>query len=159
MILIKYILPSIIVFFFQFLFSELLSISTIRPDFPIIFIMYVAIRQGRFQGVIIGFILGLFVDLAGVSSYFGLTPLTYIITAYISGYLRIKSPNINHTYFTVSWMAILFFHFLVFSMVRYQTILTEDIVLFSMKWISTTAYTLGFMLIIQFIYNINPNRE
>ncbi|MBT3589483.1 MAG: rod shape-determining protein MreD [Candidatus Marinimicrobia bacterium] len=158
MILIKFILPSLAIFFFQFLFSEILSISTIRPDFPIIYVMYIALRQGRFQGVIIGFILGIFIDLAGVSSYFGLTPLTYSITAYITGILHIKSDNLNHYYYTASWIAILFFHFLIFSLVRYQTILMSDILLFSIKWFSTTAYTLGFMLILQLIYNVNPNK-
>lgn len=155
----RYIIQLIGVFLFQFLFSEVLTINTVRPDFPIIYIMYLSMNKGRFQGVIIGFFLGLLIDLAGTSSYFGLTPLTYSTTAYISGFLATKSENINAFYFSLSWIGILVFHFFIFALVRYQTIVIEDTFLFLIKWFSTTFYTLGFMFILQFIYDINPNRD
>ncbi len=44
------------VFFLQFYLAELLSINMIRPDFMTIFILYTAIKFGRFYGVIAGFI-------------------------------------------------------------------------------------------------------
>ena len=155
---IKTLISIFIVLFGQFFLSGILEINTVRPDFPVIFIMYTAIRNGRFHGIVIGFFIGILVDLSGVSSYFGLSSLTYVVTAYLSGYLQMKSDRLDSVYYMVSWIGILAIHFLIFTVVRYQILLPEYHFLFLIKWISTTAYTLGFMLIFQFIYNINPNK-
>ena len=64
----KFIILLFCVFFMQFYLAEFLSINMIRPDFITIFVLYTAIKFGRFYGVIAGFILGLLTDLAGEGS-------------------------------------------------------------------------------------------
>ena len=84
---INIILVSLVVFLFQLFFIDFLTINNIRPDFLIIYILYIALIYGRIVSIILAFIIGLISDLLGVSSYLGLTPLTLSITAYLSGFL------------------------------------------------------------------------
>ena len=84
---INIILVSLVVFLFQLVFIDFLTINNIRPDFLIIYILYIALIYGRLVSIILAFIIGLISDLLGVSSYLGLTPLTLSITAYLSGFL------------------------------------------------------------------------
>lgn len=151
---IKLILTVIGVFLVQFFLTELLAISTIRPDFIMIMILYVGITHGSFYGVLAGFTAGLLVDLAGVGSYFGLTPLTCSVTGYLSGYLQGQHLRLVPMYYHGSWLAIVALHFLIFAFVRYQFLFETNMSLFWMKWALTCGYTLGFIAILQFVLPI-----
>lgn len=145
-------LPLGIVFLLQLFLTELLSINTVRPDFIIIFILYSAIKLGPFPAILMGFGLGLLVDMAGVGSYFGLSSLSYSITAYLAGFLTGKYARWIPFYFHLAWVGILGAHFLIYTFIRYQTIFDTDPLLFFGKWVFITAYTLVFTLLFQFIY-------
>lgn len=147
----KYIFLLIGAFLLQFYLAELLSINMIRPDFMAIFVLYTAIKFGRFYGVITGFILGLLTDLAGVGSFFGLSSLTYSISGYLAGYLKDKYNRLLPLYFHMTWVGIIFFQFLIFSFVRYQYLYETDFILFMEKWALTMGYTMGFILVLQII--------
>ena len=86
----KLVFITLIVLLFQILFVESLTINTIRPDFLVLLIIYTTIINGRLFGVIMAFIVGLISDFSGVGSYFGLSPLSLSITAYLSGFLYLK---------------------------------------------------------------------
>ena len=118
----KFIILLIGVFFMQFYLAEFMSIRMIRPDFMTIFILYTAIKLGRFYGVIAGFTLGFLTDLAGVGSYFGLSSLMYSISGYLTGFLKDQYNRLIPFYFHLSWVGIIFLQFLIFSFVRYQGI-------------------------------------
>ena len=139
------------VFFLQFYLAEFLSINMIRPDFMTIFILYTAIKFGRFYGVIAGFILGLFTDLAGVGSYFGLSSLTFSLTGYLTGYLKDQYNRLIPLYFHLTWIGIIFLQFLIYSFVRYQYLYETDFISFLEKWLLTMGYTMGFILVLQLI--------
>ena len=139
------------VFFLQFYLAEFLSINMIRPDFMTIFILYTAIKFGRFYGVIAGFILGLFTDLAGVGSYFGLSSLTFSLTGYLTGYLKDQYNRLIPLYFHLTWIGIIFLQFLIYSFVRYQYLYETDFISFIEKWLLTMGYTMGFILVLQLI--------
>jgi len=147
----KFILSLLGIFFLQFYLAEFLSINMIRPDFLTIFIIYTAIRYGRFYGVIAGFSLGILTDLVGVGSYFGLSSLIYSISGYLAGYLKDKYNRFIPLYFHLSWVGIILFQFLVYSYVRYQYLYETDLITFFEKWILTLSYTMGFILILQFV--------
>ncbi len=147
----KFIFMLLCVFFLQFYLAELLSINMIRPDFMTIFILYTAIKFGRFYGVISGFILGLFTDLAGVGSYFGLSSLTFSLTGYLTGYLKDQYNRLIPLYFHLTWIGIIFLQFLIYSFVRYQYLYETDFISFIEKWLLTMGYTMGFILVLQLI--------
>ena len=61
---------GLIILAVQILLSDFLSMNGIRPDFILIFIMYNSVRFGSFQGVSLGFILGIIADLLGIGTSF-----------------------------------------------------------------------------------------
>ena len=150
MLLIKYFILVFIVFVFQSWTSEFFSLGTIDPDFCIIVILYIAIRDGRLNGVLVGFFMGLMIDLSSsLNHYFGLTPLIYTITGYFCGFLKGQRNKLNNVYFTTIWVFIIICQFLIFSLIVYQEYLIQDPIYFLIKWISTSLYTLTFLGILQ----------
>ena len=89
MIFIKYIFILLMTFTFQAWSSEFFSLGTIDPDFCIIVLLYISIKDGGMIGTIFGFFIGLFIDLSsGTNQFFGLTPLVYTTTGYFSSFLH-----------------------------------------------------------------------
>tara|TARA_B100002052_G_scaffold294249_1_gene318745 strand:+ start:959 stop:1438 length:480 start_codon:yes stop_codon:yes gene_type:complete len=150
MLIIKYFILVFVVFVFQSWTSEFFSLGTIDPDFCVIVILYIAVRDGRLNGVFVGFFMGLIIDLSSsLNQYFGLTPLIYTITGYFCGFLKGQSTRLNRTYFTAAWVLIIMVQFLIFSLIVYQDYLVQDPFHFFYKWIFTSLYTLTFLGIIQ----------
>ena len=155
MLIIKYSVLVFIIFILQSWTSEFFSLGTIDPDFCVIAILYISIRDGRLNGVFVGFFMGLFIDLSSASNqYFGLTPLIYTLTGYFCGFLKGQSNKLNKTYFTAIWTSIIVIQFLIFSLIVYQEYLIQDSFNFIVKWIFTSLYTLTFLGILQFIIPI-----
>ena len=152
MILIKYIFILSITFIFQIWTSEFFSLDTIDPDFCIIVLLYISIKDGGLTGVLFGFVIGLFLDLAsGSNQFFGLTPLIYSSTGYFSGFLNGQSKKLSKMYFTLLWVLIIICQFLVFSIIVYQDYLIHNQISFIIKWFGTSLYTLTFLGILQVI--------
>ena len=150
MILIKYLLIMFVTFSFQAWSSEFFSLGTIDPDFCIIVLLYISIKDGSLTGIIFGFFIGLFIDLgSGPSQFFGLTPLIYSSTGYLSGFLYGRSDRLSNVYFTILWVVIILGQFLIFTLVVYQDYLIEDPISFFLKWLATSLYTLIFLGILQ----------
>ena len=148
--LIKYFIIVFIVFVFQIWASEFFTLGTIDPDFCIIVLTYISIKDGRLTGVVTGFFMGLIIDLSsGSNQFFGLTPLVYTSTGYFCGFLSGKNKKLNKTYFTLIWVSIVLCQFLLFSLIVYQDYLIQDPLKFFIKWLATSLYTLTFLGILQ----------
>ena len=151
---INVIISSLIVWLLQLLLSDSLSISSVRPDFCVILILYWSLIYGRTFGICSGLLFGLVVDLSGSSIFFGLSPLTYTITGYLGGGLSINHTKLNPFYTSLSWIVILFFHFLVYCLIQYQDLWEFNRKIFWGKWFGTAIYTISFAGVLQFIYPI-----
>ena len=152
----KLALITLIVLFFQILFVESLTINAIRPDFLVLFIIYITISNGRLIGLIMGFIIGLISDLSGVGSYFGLSPLSLSITAYLSGFLYLKYERLLPYVFHSIWIIILILHFYIITYFRFQSVFLSSKTEFFVIWIMTFGYTFIFFIIMQYFF---PLRE
>ena len=135
----------------QILLSDFISLNGIRPDFILIYLLYISIQHGSFKGILLGFILGIISDLLGVSTSFGLSPLTYTLTGYILGVLMYHNKIHSQLHFHGVWLCIIFFHFFCTTFIRYQSTVIENPVQFILLWILTSLYTLGFTGILQII--------
>ena len=142
------------VFMAQFLLVDFLSLNMIRPDFLVVYIFYISLVYGKTTGVFTGFLLGLLSDLSGVGSFFGLSPLSLSLTAYLTGYLNGKYERMLPYLFHGSWISIIGFHFFIISYVRFQSILLSDPIAFWIKCFMSFSYTMMFLLIIQFFYPV-----
>ena len=150
MIVIKYIIIVVVTFLFQLWTSEFFSLGTIDPDFCLIVLLYISIKNGGLVGTLFGFSIGLFIDLSsGTNQFFGLTPLIYTITGYFSAFLKGENEKLNKLYFTSLWIFIIFCQFLIFSLIVYQQLLVANPAQFLIKWLATSLYTLVFLGILQ----------
>ena len=151
---INIIIMSSTVWLLQLLLSDSLSISSVRPDFCAILILYWSLIYGRTFGICSGFLFGLIVDLSGSGIFFGLSPITYTITGYLGGGLSINHTKLNQFYTSLSWIVILLFHFLVYCLIQYQDSWEFNKNIFWGKWFGTAIYTISFAGVLQFIYPI-----
>ena len=147
----KPVLVGFVVFFVQFFLSEYLMIRGIRPDFLLIFLVYIAVRHGSMTGVICGFVIGLLEDLTGVGSLFGLAPLTKSLTGFLIGRLHGKFQRMNPLVFHFGWVSMLLIHFFLYIYVRFQSVFEFSQLEFWITWFSAVLYTFVFMGIMQVI--------
>jgi rod shape-determining protein MreD len=150
MIVFQYTIIIFVTFLFQSWTSEFFSLGTIDPDFCLIVLLYISIRNGGLVGTLFGFFIGLFIDLSsGTNQFFGLTPLVYTITGYLSAFLKGQNEKLNKLYFSSLWIFIILCQFLIFSLIVYQQLLVEEPTQFLIKWLATSLYTLVFLGILQ----------
>ncbi len=64
-----------------------LSQLNIAPDFVIIALVYIGVREGKISGAVYGFIAGLLLDILS-GSFLGLLALSYTISAFIAGFFQ-----------------------------------------------------------------------
>ena len=136
----------------QLLLVDLLSLNLIRPDFLVIFILYLSMIKGKMYGMTVGFTIGFLSNLFGVGSYFGLEALSLTIVGYLGGYLKNIYEKVLPYIFLILWILIILLHFLVICYFRYQNIYISNLFEFLFLWIATTSYTMLFIISIQFIF-------
>ena len=144
----------LVVFIFQYLLSDILTIKYYRPDFIVMYILYFGLFFGPFYGVISGFCIGLLVDFTPMVSYFGISPLTYSITGFFAGHLQNKYNRLSPFIFHSIWIVLIAFHFLVFTYFKYQLLFEIDKLQFIFRWFASYIYTLFFLLIFQYFFPI-----
>ena len=149
---IQIIFCAMLFFLLQLFLVDFLSLKLIRPDFLVIFVLYLSIYKGRIYGILSGFFLGYFSSLFGIGSYFGLEPLSLTIVGYFGGYLKNIYDNVLPYAFHALWVFIVLFYFFVTSYFRFQNIYITDFSDFFRIWLLTFLYTMLFILSFQFIY-------
>ncbi|MBI5477183.1 MAG: rod shape-determining protein MreD [Ignavibacteriales bacterium] len=83
----KYLFFSFIILNVQTYLSPLISIKQISPDLLLIWIVYIALKEGQFTGIIWGFVIGLMFDLSG-GLFIGLAAMTKTIAGFLAGYFH-----------------------------------------------------------------------
>ncbi len=149
---IQIVFVSIFALLIQFILVDFLSLNLIRPDFLVIFILYIALYKGKFAGTLAGFTLGLLSNLFGVGSFFGLEALSFSIVGYLAGYLSKSYEKLLPYIFHSLWLLIIFLHFFIICYFRFQNIYLSDTSDFIFKWFASASYTLLFLIAVQFIY-------
>ncbi len=81
----KYGLISIFLIVLQTQVMRLLTIEGITPDILMIWIVYLALRQGQMKGTLWGFAIGLVFDLV-TGNFIGLSAMTKTICGFTAGY-------------------------------------------------------------------------
>jgi rod shape-determining protein MreD len=95
---IGYILLSIVLLVFSTTLLEFLAIYSIVPDILLIWIVYLAIKEGQLAGMVTGFLIGLTFDLlSGPDGMLGLSALTKTFAGFLAGYFY----NENKTFQTL----------------------------------------------------------
>ncbi|MDH3252022.1 MAG: rod shape-determining protein MreD [Ignavibacteria bacterium] len=91
-----YVLLSLFVVVFQALAAHFLVIIDIVPDIVLLWIVYVAIREGQLAASTAGFLLGLVIDLlSGQDGMLGLATLSKTVAGFVAGYFHNESKTVQ----------------------------------------------------------------
>ncbi len=94
--ILSYILLSLILVVLDSTLIKFLSVASIVPDILLIWIVYIAVREGQMAGTTAGFFIGLATAIAGgPEGMFGLAALTKTITGFIAGYFYNENKTLN----------------------------------------------------------------
>lgn len=81
----KYSFISLMLVVVQTTLTRAIALGGIAPDFLVIWIVYITLKQGQLRGTIWGFSIGLFTDLL-TGEFLGLSALSKTLTAFVAGY-------------------------------------------------------------------------
>jgi len=81
----RYLLTALVLILVQKIFVAFISIERITPDVLLIFVIYIALREGQIPSTIAGFLLGFAMDLMS-GELLGLTALSKTVSGFVAGY-------------------------------------------------------------------------
>lgn len=93
---IKYAIISLVLVVFQTTLARLISVGGITPDILVIWVVYLALKEGQLRGTVWGFCIGLFMDLLA-GDFLGLSALSKTFSGFLGGYFY----NENKTQLTL----------------------------------------------------------
>lgn len=96
----------------------LITIKGIPPDLMLIFVVYVALKNGQIAGSVVGFIAGLLIDLT-VDFTLGLSALSKTIAGFIAGYFY-NETKVEINTETLRFFGIVFFCSLINDLVYFS---------------------------------------
>ncbi len=86
---------GLLILLLQFTVGNWITVIGIKPDFVLLYVIYLGYREGRVSGVLYGFSLGLLQDVAAASAFIGLSALIKSIIGFGAGYLHGKYHMVN----------------------------------------------------------------
>ncbi|MBI4535272.1 MAG: rod shape-determining protein MreD [Ignavibacteriae bacterium] len=154
--IVLYLLISVLLIILHTTLMKYLAIGDIVPDILVVWIVYVAIRDGQLAGTVTGFSIGLAIDLmSGVDGMLGLSTMAKTVCGFAGGYFF----NENKTFQTLgSWRYIVaivvtsLLHNVIYFIIFLQgtPIGWSGAVL--RYGIPTTAYSAAFALLPMFVF-------
>jgi rod shape-determining protein MreD len=125
-----YVLKALILLFVQASLVQMISLKGISPDLLLIFIVYLALREGQMYVLPWGFAIGLVLDFS-TGTVIGLSALSKTVAAFTAGYFY-SDNKIVMTLSTYRFLLLVLFTALVHNAI-YFTVFTmgSDIGLFS----------------------------
>jgi rod shape-determining protein MreD len=147
---------SILILLLQTSIMKFLAIGTLVPDVVLLWIVYMAVREGQLSATVAGFLLGLALDLlAGSGSMLGLTALSKTVAGFLAGYFY-NENKILHTLGSYQYILIVTVTSLVHNLIYFiiflqgsDTGIVQTVVQFGLP---ATAYTAAAALIPMFAF-------
>jgi len=142
----------------QGLLGPWLSIQKIRPDFMLIFVIFVSQKEGKIFGQFTGFSFGFLIDILGMGTFLGLSIFTKTLSGFLAGYLKNQKNKINIFSYYMMILVVLFVHFFIYYSIYYHS-LNLSIQYRMIRYIlPSVAYTGVFYFLIEFIFSRQSER-
>jgi len=93
--ILQYVGIGIVLLFFQLTLANWIRIAGIKPDFIMLFVLFVGYREGKIAGILFGFIFGLLQDISAASAFIGISSLIKSIVGFGAGFLKGKFHVVN----------------------------------------------------------------
>ena len=149
---------GLILLMIQGLLGPWLSIQKIRPDFMLIFIIFVGQKEGKIFGQLSGFIFGLLIDVLGIGSFLGLSIFTKTLSGFMAGYLKNQKNKINIFSYYVMILLILVVHFYIFFSIYYHSLGLSMQYRLVRYILPSVIYSGVFYFLIEFIFSRQSER-
>jgi rod shape-determining protein MreD len=137
----------------QGLLGPWLTIQKIRPDFLLIFVMYVGQKEGKIFGQLTGFSTGLLLDFLGMGTFLGLSVFTKTLSGFLAGYLKNQKNKINIFSYYVIILLIFFVHFYLFYSLYYHSMELSLQYRLARYILPSLIYTGVFYFLVEFIFS------
>lgn len=142
----RYFLYLILITLFHTVFIEFIKIMEVTPDLFVILVIWITLKDGRFTGLIAGFVIGLFFDIISADVP-GTNALAKIVAALVASYFY-KERNTAQITENYKFLWVIFLSVLAHNIIYFLFYIKVDDVLFYMKYgFATTIYTTFFGLI------------
>jgi len=132
-----------------------LSQLNISPDFVIIALIYIGVREGKISGAVYGFIAGLILDVLS-GSFLGLLSLSYTVSIFIAGFFKTDNERFLYKFnFVIAVFSIsIVSNFIYFGLFFQGTpiVFSKVILLYILP---SSTYT----TIISLVYTILPKKK
>jgi rod shape-determining protein MreD len=157
-----YILLSVLFVILQTTLARYLAIESIAPDLLLLWIVYLALREGQIAATTAGFFLGLLVDLiSGRDGMLGLAALSKTVAGFVAGYFynenKIMQMLGGYQFVLVVAIASIVHNVLYFIVLLQGTeVGWLDAVVF--YGLPTTAYTAALALLPMFVFSRQASR-
>ena len=117
----KTLIYLIVLFIVQSIFVPYLSIRGVMPDVLLIFLVYWVSQNGRFWGVVLGFLIGFMQDMSG-DSVAGLFALSKSIACFIAASLTRNRYELNPNFMGFVLFVTTLSHHLVCAFIEYLNV-------------------------------------
>lgn len=156
----RYALILIVLLIVQKTLIPFISLAGVTPDVLLIFVVVIALREGQIPGTVLGFIIGLVVDIVS-GDFLGLGALTKTIAGFTAGYfyneMNPLQPLGAYTLFIVVAVAAIVHNIIHFTLL-FQGIPVSFFEVVFKFIIGSTVYTVGISLILFFYYNLQSRQ-
>ena len=154
----QYIRYSIVTLFLLVLQTTIIpfvSIANIVPDILIVWIVYVAIKLGQIPATVVGFMIGIAVDLVG-GHFIGLSALSKTIAGFFAGYFY-NENKIDYTIGNYQFLIIVgfssFFHNIIYFVIFVQGSEIGFWTAIFRFGLFSTIYTVAFAVLPMFVFS------
>lgn len=151
-----YLVGSSVVFLLDTKLMKFLAIGDIVPDLLVIWIVYIAIREGQMAGTIVGFAIGITLDLlSGNDGMLGLAALAKTLAGFTGGYFFNENKTLQTLggyQFLIALTIVSLVHNLIYFLIFLQGTDVSPWGAIALYGVPTTIYTTAFGLLPMFAF-------
>ncbi len=151
-----YLFGSTVVFLLDTKLVKFLAIGDIVPDILVIWIVYIAIREGQMAGTIAGFAVGITLDLlSGHDGMLGLAALAKTLAGFTAGYFYNENKTLQTVggyQFLIALAVVSLAHNLIYFLILLQGTGISPWGAIAFYGVPTTIYTAAFGLLPMFAF-------
>ena len=142
-----YVAIALVVGIADFLLIPLIEIQGVVPDIIVILVVWIAISEGQFLGIIAGFLCGLLVDVLSYEGVIGVHSLVNTLAGFTAGYFYKESRTAlilqSYRFVLILFLAVII-HNSVFSFLYIRTTEATILEFFTKYVLAKSVYTTVF---------------
>jgi len=157
---IKYGIITILLTIFNFSFISFITIFNVMPDIFLIFVAWIAIKEGRLFGIFAGFIIGLYLDFVS-GDVMGINALSKTVVGFIAANFHKKDTTkqivTEWQFIIVVFLCALAHNFIYFLF--FVNIGNQGYILFYLRFGLSSAFYTAFISVFVYLFQLRPKTK